>query len=179
MNFTPFPELKTERLLLRRLESSDDDVILFLGLDEAVTKYIVRPENKKTKTISDAVNRINELNIYIETNQSITWGITLKDESPIIGSICLWNFSEDEKTGEVGYELIPNCQNKGIMSEALRAIIDFGFNELNLQKMEAFTHDENENSIKMLVKNGFSLNENRKDQTNESNSIFEIENSNK
>lgn len=93
----------------------------------------------------------------------------------MIGSICLWNFSNNLKTAEVGYSLYPEFQNKGIMSEALKSVIDYGFNELKLDKIEAFTHSKNEPSKKLLEKNGLQINHNRKDENNSFNTIFEIE----
>jgi len=112
MIFKPFPEIKSERLFLRKIEETDCDVILFLRSDEAVTKFIERPENRKTKNISDAIKFIKELDEYLETNKSISWGITLKNDPKIIGTICLWNFSKDKKTAEVGYDLNPDFQKK-------------------------------------------------------------------
>ena len=177
MKFKPFPEITTERLFLRKIELSDSDVILFLRSDKTVTKYIERPENRKTKNIADAIKFINELNEYLETNKSISWGITLKNNPKIIGTICLWNFSENNKTAEVGYDLDPKFQRKGFMNEALKAIINFGFKNLKLDKIEAFTQYKNENSKKLLENNGFQFIENRKDTDNKSNIIFELQNS--
>jgi len=176
MIFTPFPEIKSERLFLRKIEISDSDVILFLRSNETVTKFIERPENRKTKNIADAIKFIKELNEYLETNKSIAWGITIKNNPKIIGTICLWNFSKDKKTAEVGYDLDPKFQRKGIMNETMKMIIDFGFKELKLDKIEAFTHHKNENSKKLLEKNRFELIENRKDLDNKSNIIFELKN---
>ena len=176
MKFKPFPEIKTERLFLRKIESSDSDVMLFLRSDETVTKFIERPENRKTKNISDALKFIKELDEYLETNKSISWGITLKNDSKIIGTICLWNFSQDNKIAEVGYDLDPRFQKKGIMNETLKVIIDYGFKELNLDKIEAFTHYENENSKKLLENNGFEFIKKRKDLDNKSNIIYELKN---
>lgn len=178
MKFKPFPEIKSKRLFLRKIQESDSEAILFLRSDKTVNKFIERPENRKTKNITDAIKFIKELDDNIETNKSIAWGITLKKDPKIIGTICLWNFYENNKTAEVGYDLDPEFQNKGIMSETLKMIIDFGFEELKLDKIEAFTHSDNENSKKLLEKNGFHLAENRKDLDNNSNSIFEIENAN-
>ena len=175
MNFKPFPELKSKRLYLRNIKESDCEAILFLRSDKTINKFIERPENRKTKNISDAINFIKELNEYLDNNKSIAWGITLKNDPNIIGTICLWNFSQNNKTAEVGYDLDPKFQKMGIMSEALKMIIDFGFKELKLDKIEAFTHNENENSKHLLKKNGFHIMENRKDLDNESNTIFEIE----
>jgi ribosomal-protein-alanine N-acetyltransferase len=176
MNFKPFPEIITERLLLRKLKTSDCDVILFLRTDKNVTKYIERPDHRKTKNISQARILIEEFDSCIEANHSITWGITLKNTRQIVGTICLWNFSQNKKTAEVGYDLHPILQNKGIMSEALKGIVSFGFKELNLDKIVAFTHTDNLYSKKLLEKQGFHHNVNRKDLENKSNIIFELEN---
>lgn len=178
MNFTPFPEIKTERLLLRKLQASDCEVILFLRTDKDVTKFIERPEHRKTKTLSQAIELIKEFESYIERNSSISWGITLKHEPSIIGTICLWNFTQNDKVAEVGYDLDPRYQNKGLMSEALKAIVAFGFHELKLEKIEAFTHAENLPSTQLLDTQGFIHNVGRKDLDNTSNIIFELGNPN-
>ena len=176
MKFKPFPEINTERLFLREIKESDSEGILFLRSDRTVNKFIERPEHRKTKDLADAVKLIKELNEYFETNKSVGWGITLKNIPKMIGTIGLRNFSHNNKTAEVGYDLDPQYHGKGIMSETLKAIIDFGFNNLSLNKIEAFTHNENANSVKLLVKNGFQFIESRKDPHNKSNIIFELEN---
>jgi ribosomal-protein-alanine N-acetyltransferase len=175
MKFKPFPEIITERLFLRRINESDCDVILFLRSDKTINKFIKRPESEMTKNKADALNFIKKINDGIESNNFISWGITLKGNSKIIGTICLWNFSEDSKKAEVGYDLNPLFQRKGIMSEAIKNIIAFGFNELRLIKIEAYTHKENESSKSLLEKNGFILMGQEKDENNSSNLIFEIE----
>lgn len=174
MNIQTFPELKTERLILRKIKEADSDVILFLRSDKTINKFIERPENRKTKNISDAIKHIKKINSETENNKSISWGITLNNNPKIIGTICLWNFSENYKTAEVGYDLNPKFQKKGIMSEALNLVVNFGFIELNVDNIEAFTHFQNVNSKKLLEKNGFHIIENRKDNDNLSNIVFEI-----
>lgn len=178
MRSNPFPEIKTERLILRRVDESDDEVVLFLRSDKTVNKYIQRPESQMTKTKAEALQFIKRINDEIENNISITWGITLKGNPNLIGTICLWNFSKDKKNAEVGYGLKPLFYKKGIMNEALKNILAFGFDELSIHKIEAFTHKENESSKNLLKRNGFILMENRKDKENDSNLIFEIENTN-
>jgi ribosomal-protein-alanine N-acetyltransferase len=175
MKFNPFPEIKTERLVLRKIKESDYDIILFLRSDKIVNKFIDRPENRKTKNKADAIKFIKELNENVLNNKSISWGITLKNNSQIIGTICLWNFSNDRKIAEIGYDLNPAFQKKGIMNEALKSVLSFGFNKLNLSKIEAFTHKENDSSIKLLENNRFQFIESRKDEDNANYIIFEIE----
>ena len=63
------------------------------------------------------------------------------------------------------------------MTEALKNIINYGFNTLKLNKIEAFTHKENGSSKRLLENNGFVFKEKRKDEGNSSNLIFQIENS--
>ncbi|MDX1829817.1 MAG: GNAT family N-acetyltransferase [Lutibacter sp.] len=179
MKFEPFPILKTERLYLRKIKESDSDVILFLRSNKTVNKFIERPENKRTKNKNDALKFIKEITAAIEKNKSISWGITLKDNPQIIGTICLWNFSKDKKTAEVGYDLNPKFQQKGIMNEALKNVINFGFNLLKLDKIEAFTHKNNISSIRLLEKNKFEFIKDKKDEYNSDNIIFELKNSTK
>jgi ribosomal-protein-alanine N-acetyltransferase len=176
MKIKSFPEIKTERLSLRKIEELDCDNILFLRSDVTVNKFIERPENRKTRNKTDAIKFIKEINEAFDKNKSISWGITLKNNPKVIGTICLWNFSENKKTAEVGYDLDPEYQRIGIMNEALNSIIDFGFNKLKLDTIEAFTHKENENSKKLLAKNEFVFMEFRTDLENDLNMIFELKN---
>ena len=173
MSNNHFPEIKTERLLLRRLKYSDWEIISFLRSDKIVNKYVDRPSARTQTEANDFIKRINN---NFETSKSFYWCISKCDNNEMIGSICLWNISEDQKTAEVGYDLCPNFQGKGIMSEALKSILTYGFNNLNLEKIEAFTHFENESSRRLLVKNNFILIEGRTDDDNKNNVIYVIEN---
>lgn len=175
MKLKPFPEIESKRLFLRNIEASDCKEILFLRSDKNVNKFIERPEDRRTKNTSDAIKFIKELNENIENSKSIAWGITLKNDSKIIGTICLWNFSQNNKNAEVGYDLNPQFQGKGIMNEALKSILEYGFDSLNLDFIEAYTHRANESSKKLLEKNKFKLIDGKKDQHNLNNFIYKIE----
>ena len=175
MNFTPFPILQTERLVLRQLKLSDADAVLYLRSDKTINKYIHRPENRQTKTIEDATNHIKKLTNQIETNTSISWGISLKENPEIIGSICLWNFSEDKTIAEVGYDLSTAFHNKEIMSEALKEVIRYGKTQLKLNHIEAYTHKDNNSSKALLKKHNFHLVERKIDQDNLNNSIYRLD----
>lgn len=172
--FSTFPRLETERLVLRKIEIKDSESILFLRSNASVIQYIERPEDRKTKTLSDAINFISELDGWFNNKQSITWGITLKNDSHLLGTICLWNFSKDFQSAEVGYDLRPEVQGKGIMNEALNHILDYGFTYLELSKIVALTHRENQPSKKLLLRNGFSYLEKDVDLSNKDNIIFEL-----
>jgi ribosomal-protein-alanine N-acetyltransferase len=92
----------------------------------------------------------------------------------MIGSICLWNFSKDKKIAEIGYDLSPQYQGKAIMDESLKGVLRFGFDELNLDSIEAYTNRLNESSKNLLVKNGFKRVWEKKDEDNLDNIIYEI-----
>ena len=73
MTFQPFPELTTERLILRELKISDHELVLFLRSDTIVNAFIERPEDRQTKTTEDAISFIKEIHGYSKNNTSIAW----------------------------------------------------------------------------------------------------------
>jgi [ribosomal protein S5]-alanine N-acetyltransferase len=151
-NFTPFPELHTNRLHLRQKRESDAKEILFLRSDPRVMKYI---NKERAASIDDALAFIRRINELEKNNEGITWGITLKEGGPVIGSICIWNIQKQHYRAEIGYALHPDMHRKGYMQEAIVAVIDFGFNTMKLHSMEGCVNPENEASIRILEKNGF------------------------
>ena len=169
-NFNHFPSLTTERLSLRKLSVDDANEVFFLRSDEHINKYLDRP---KATSIEDAINFINKTNHEIENNECIDWAITFKEDSRLIGSICLWNFSLEENKAEVGYELLPDFQGKGIAQEALTAVINFGFELMKLKTIEAYTHKENLQSTNLLEKFNF-----KRDLDSESKIDFTVDNPN-
>jgi ribosomal-protein-alanine N-acetyltransferase len=151
-SFTPFPVLKTERLTLRQLISSDDKEIFALRSDDNVNKYLDR---KPSKSLEDAKNFIQTINENIQRNDSIYWAITLNGIDKLIGTICLFDFSEDHSKAEIGYELLPGFQGKGFMQEATSKVIHFGFQHVGLNSIEASTRSENQSSRRLLEKLNF------------------------
>lgn len=154
-NFTPFPVLKTERLTLRQLVRGDANEILALRSDANVNKYLDR---KASKSIDDAKTFIQTIEENIQRNDSIYWAITLNGTDKLIGTICLFNFSDDNLKAEIGYELLPGFQGKGIMQEAASKVIDFGIQHIGLNSIEAYTHSENQSSTRLLEKLKFKKN---------------------
>jgi ribosomal-protein-alanine N-acetyltransferase len=149
---TSFPVLETDRILLRALNNSDAGALLKLRSDEQVNRYLNRPP---TTTIADAQAFIDK----ILNAGSTYWAIRLKNAPGLIGTICLWNFDTEKSMAEIGYELMPDHQGKGIMNDALQAIIGYCFDELQLRILAAVTHPDNEASAKLLKRNGFELDE--------------------
>jgi ribosomal-protein-alanine N-acetyltransferase len=151
-SFTPFPILTTERLTLRQLSTNDGRNIFSLRSNTEINEYLGR---QACKTIEDAINFINKINDSIKINDSFYWAITLTHTEIFVGTICLFKFSNEKNKCEIGYELLTNFQGQGIMKEAAGKVIDYAFQTLRLQKIEAFTHNGNRNSIKLLEKLDF------------------------
>jgi len=156
--FTPFPILTTERLTLRQLVINDEQEIFTLRSDSEINKYLDR---QKSNTINDARDFINK----ITKNNSLYWAITLSDQNILVGTICLFGFSDENYKCEIGFELLTNFQGHGIMKEAVEKVIDYAFNTIKVKKIEAFLHRDNQSSIKLLEKFSFR-NSNEFDKTN-------------
>lgn len=152
INFTPFPTLITERLTLRKLSSDDQHNIFALRSDAETNKYLSR---EPSKTVEDAIRFINNINTNIENNACIYWAVSLTSTKTFVGTICLFDFSDEKDSCEIGYELIPKFQKQGIMKEAAEAVVQYAFQTLKLQKIVAVTHNENHNSTRLLAKLNF------------------------
>ncbi|GAB3722877.1 GNAT family N-acetyltransferase [Flavobacterium koreense] len=151
-NFSPFPILTTERLTLRQLSIDDKQSIFDLRSDLEINKYLGRVPSK---TIDDAINFINKINENSKSNNSIYWVITLTSTKKVVGTICLFDFSNEKNSCEIGYELMPKYQGQGIMKEAIKVVIDYVFKTLNFKRIIAFTHNENLKSTNLLLKFNF------------------------
>lgn len=154
-NFSPFPVLQTERLVLRQLTMQDEKEIFLLRSDENVNKYIDRPP---AVSLEDAQKFIEKINRGIAGNESLFWAIHFKNDAQLIGTICCWNFCKEEERAEIGYELLPFFQGKGIMQEAVSAVIQFGFQTMQLQSVEAWLKPQNLRSVNVLERNEFKRN---------------------
>lgn len=150
--FSSFPILKTSRLILRQLEPDDVYDLYALRTNDVVNRYIDRP---KPQALDEVDSFIKTINRGISQNEWLYWAIILKKEKQLAGTICLWQFSPEKNAIELGYELLPQFQGKGIMQEAFEAVANYGFQQLRLQSMEAYTHPDNTSSIVFLERNGF------------------------
>lgn len=151
-NFTPFPDLETERLQLRQLRASDEAAIFSLHSDKENRKYLDLP---LAESLEDAQKFIKKISEGVLMDEFIYWGICLKNKPEVIGTICIWNFSSKIAKAEVGFELGAEFQRQGYMTEALHAIIHYGFKTLNLSILEAYTNSKNPKSSAILKKFNF------------------------
>jgi len=152
INFSPFQNLETERLYLRRVVKEDVNEIFALRSDQEVMKYIPRP---LLKTEEEALAHIAMIDEKIDSNEGINWAITLKGNPKLIGIIGHYRIRPEHFRAEIGYMLLPEYQGKGIISEAINEVVNYGFEVMKLHSIEAIIDPENFASEKVLQKNGF------------------------
>ena len=146
-----FSIIKTERLDLVEIRQEHlSDIFLLFG-DEKVTQYY----NIKTfQKPEDGQIYVDWFQKRFKEQAGVRWGIQLKGEKGIIGTIGYNNFSEDHRAN-LGYDLQSACWNNGYMTEAAKAVIDFGFNVLHINRIEAEVMMGNCQSEQLLLKLGF------------------------
>ena len=138
-----FPVIETSRLLLRQISPLDVDNIFEYASDTDVTPFVIF-ETHITK--EDSLSFIQFACEEFEKQSSIIWAILLKSENKMIGTIDLRNYNSIHRCGEVGYVIGKQYWNKGFVSEAMKAVIDYGFGELNLNRIESHCEHENTGS---------------------------------
>lgn len=152
INFTPFPNLETDRLFLLRVVNEDVNEIFALRSDKETMKYIPRP---LVKTMEDALAHIAMIDEKIENNEGINWAITLKNDPKMIGLIGHYKIKPEHFRAEIGYMLLPEYHGKGIITEAIQETVKYGFEIMQLHSVEAIIDPENLASEKVLQKSGF------------------------
>jgi [ribosomal protein S5]-alanine N-acetyltransferase len=153
LNFNPFPTLKTDRLVLRQLDLKDDQVIFDYQSNKENFKYVDMPVYTK---VEDAQNYIMKMNEGVENNRWIIWAIADANTNKILGTISIWNISNENLKGELGYGLYSGNTGKGIMNEALMKVVEYGFDHMGLKTIEAYTNSLNSKSISLLERNHFT-----------------------
>lgn len=151
--FTNFPSLTTRRLLLRQIQPRDaEDLFAILSDEESMQFYGHEPH----RSLDETRELITRLHTLYAQRSTIRWGITLQGEDRLLGSCSFHYFDEHFHRAEIGYELHRSFWGQGIMSEAVSAILNYGFHDLQLHRVEAIIDMANERSKALLLKLGFT-----------------------
>ncbi|WP_461206770.1 GNAT family N-acetyltransferase [Clostridium sp. DL1XJH146] len=126
-------KIETERLILRKFTPSDaKDMYKNWASDDNVTKYLTWPAHDNItiteKILSEWISNYNNIEFY-------QWAIELKETSEVIGSISLVSIDNNNENCEIGYCIGKVFWNKGIVTEAFSALIDFLFNDIGFQRI--------------------------------------------
>lgn len=146
------PVLRTERLVLRRLRPTDAERVFAMRSDPRVMQYVNRP---MANSVDDAAAVIQLINDRFNAGEAVHWAITRNGEDAFLGLIGLWRIVKEHHFAELGYTLMQEAWGVGNASEAIAAVVDFGFGTLGLHRVEAITRPGNTASMRVLEKNGF------------------------
>jgi len=147
-----FPILTTPRLTLRALTEQDAPALLEITHDEEVMRYYGM---EPFETLDDVLEEIAWGRDLFREGQGIRWAIALRTSDAYIGDLGLHNYSEQHARAEAGYKLARPYWRQGLMSEALGAVVDYGFDRMALNRIEALVDPRNTASWAMLEKLGF------------------------
>ncbi|MGO8946712.1 MAG: GNAT family N-acetyltransferase [Ktedonobacterales bacterium] len=151
--FTHFPSLTTNRLQLRQIQPSDTEALFALFSDEETMRFYGQEPHR---SLDETRESIEQTQTHYAQREAIRWGIGLKVEDQLIGSCGFHHFDPDFHRAETGYALNHACWGQGIMTEAVSAILTYGFVELGLHRVEAIIDIANERSKGLLLKLGFT-----------------------
>ncbi|MYL64295.1 GNAT family N-acetyltransferase [Bacillus hwajinpoensis] len=143
------PIIETKRLILREVTSEDAlDMYHYLSDEEVVKHMGIAP----AQSVQEVMDEIDWYQSIIKEGTGIRWGVTLKDSGKVKGSCGYLNRQHKHYRAEVGFELSKNYWGKGIASEALGAIIRYGFNHYQLERIEALIEPGNIQSQRLVSK---------------------------
>lgn len=152
IHFSGTPKIETERLVLRRFECIDAQSVFDHWLsDERVTDNRIKPAHKK---VSETVERLDRIVSQYDSKEFCCWAIELKTSGELIGEIDLYGFNKATENCEVSYSLGYNWWNQGYGTEALRAVVEFGFRHMHVHKISAAHNTDNPASGKIMRKVG-------------------------
>ena len=147
------PTLETPRLLLRRMTMRDAKDIFEYSRDEEVARHVLWTAQQD---ISEARDYIRFMMKRYRADEPSSWGIILKSENRLVGTIGYMDYSEDNGSVEVGYSLSRRLWNGGYMTEALRRVIDYTFDAMDINRIEAQHELDNPASGRVMEKCGMT-----------------------
>ncbi len=148
-----FPTLKTPRLLLREIVADDAEALFAIHGDAERMKWYGNdplPDRDAAATLVNKFASARELE-----NPGTRWGIEIKGQPGLVGTCGFFLWNRGWRKCTLGYELARTAEGKGYMTEALRAVIAWGWSDMALNRIEAEVHPENSNSIALLERLGF------------------------
>jgi ribosomal-protein-alanine N-acetyltransferase len=150
--FDPFPLLTTPRLVLREITQDDAPAFFAVRADPLVMKYWSSLPVTTMEPIHAAIAQVIE---GVRAGNSIRWAITDRENGAFLGSGGFWRWDKRSFRGELGYDLGSAHWGKGLATEALAAMLRYGWETMKLHSAEANVDPRNEASLRVLKKLGF------------------------
>lgn len=154
--------LDTERLIIREFEHKDIETLVLTLDNLEITRHLLAVPHPYTRKDAEWWIDRNHKMARDKKRESYDLAIQHKEDKALIGGIGLASIDYGRGTAEIGYWLNPSYHQKGYMSEAVKAIIDFGFDELKLKRINLKAHTDNDASNALAKKIGFVYEETAK-----------------
>lgn len=146
--FSDMPELETERIKLRKIQPTDAEDMFEYASDTDVTRYL----SYDHKEIEETQKYIEKKQNQYALGQCMIWGAEYKENKKYIGAFGFTHWSPEDGCAEIAYTLSQKYWGKGIAKEIASKIMEFGFDKMELNRIEARCFAENEKSAKLLIK---------------------------
>jgi ribosomal-protein-alanine N-acetyltransferase len=145
------PTLGTERLILRKMVLNDAEAVFAYASNSEVSRYTLWETHR---SIEDSRAFLEFATQKYENGGEPDWGIVYRGNGCLVGACGLVNWEAEHARAEVGFVLSREYWGRGLMSEAVRAILRFGFERMNLNRIEARCIAENAASARVMEKAG-------------------------
>ncbi len=146
------PEIRAPRVSLRWLLDRDVDDLFRIYSDAEAMKYWSSLPMTDRGEAEALVASVRE---FFEAQTLLQWGVWHRDDSKTIGTVTLASLDLRNLRAEIGFMLSRDRWGQGLMSEALGALLDYAFGELELERIEADVDPRNEASLRLLERLGF------------------------
>lgn len=148
----PFRDLQTPRLILRALQPGDVRGYLDIFSDPQSMEFW---SGEHITTLDEAEDMLAQDFEWVKSGEALCWGIALPETNQLIGKISLYFFSKQNRRAETGYILNREFWGRGLMTEALGAVLRYAFDELKAHRIEADVDPDHAASLALLEKFGF------------------------
>lgn len=150
--FESFPKLNTQRLLIRQIIQEDDKRLFEVLSNQVTCQYLT---HNAINDIANIKRLITGIQRFFDEKKRIRWGIAQKQDNSLIGHCGFFDIDKTNCCAEISYCLKSELWGQGIMTEALDAILKFGFEDYGLNRIVARVMKGNVGSVKVIQKLGF------------------------
>jgi ribosomal-protein-alanine N-acetyltransferase len=148
-----FPRIETDRLVLREMKIDDVDFYFrHFNNDKIVEGSCF--QGPKSLEVAERELQLYCINPFLE-NRGIRWGIVRKGDAELIGTCGFYDWVKTDYRAEIGYDLDPAYWGRGLMTEALRIVLVYGFKKMGLNRVQAIIESRNIRSLQLIRRLGF------------------------
>ncbi len=147
------PTLETERLILRKMTPDDAGAVFAYASDPEVSRYVLWETHR---SVEDSRAFLDLVARKYEGGGEPEWGMVYKGDGRFVGACGFVNWAPEHARAEMGYVLHRDYWGRGLVPEAVRAMIRFGFERMDLNRVEARCVAENAASARVMEKAGMA-----------------------